>query len=29
MKAGLLLLAIAGTIVAASGTAQARHGRGY
>jgi len=29
MKAGLLLLTIAGTIAAASGTAQARHGRGY
>jgi hypothetical protein len=29
MKAGLLLLAIAGTIAAASGTAQARHWRGY
>jgi hypothetical protein len=28
MKAGLLLLAIAGTIVATSGTAQARHWRG-
>jgi len=29
MKAGLLLLTIAGMIAAASGTAQARHGRGY
>ncbi len=29
MKAGLLLLAVAGTIAAASGTAQARHWRGY